>query len=92
MPKWFLLGFIKRVENFKKKSLCDLKLKTEKFENIHAQKKKKKGKDKEKKKRKRKTDTRRCKGTKKKKENIRKKKRKKILRHVILKSITGNKH
>ena len=42
MPKWFLLGFIKRIENFKKKSLCDLKLKTEKFENIHAQKKKKK--------------------------------------------------
>ena len=70
------MGFIKRIENFKKKSLCDLKLKTEKFENIHAQKKKK-GKDKEKKKRKRKTDTRRCKGTKKKKENIRKKKKKK---------------
>ena len=44
MPKWFLLGFIKRIENFKKKSLCDLKLKTEKFENIHAQKKKKKEK------------------------------------------------
>ena len=41
MPKWFLLGFIKRIENFKKKSLCDLKLKTEKFENMHTQKKKK---------------------------------------------------
>ena len=38
------MGFIKRIENFKKKSLCDLKLKTEKFENIHAQKKKKKEK------------------------------------------------
>ena len=52
-------------------------------------KKRKRGKDKEKKKRKRKIDTRWCKGTKKKNENIRKKK--KILRHVILKSITGNK-
>ena len=85
------MGFIIRIDNFKKNSLCELKLKTEKFENMHTQKKKK-GKDKEKKKRKRKTDTRGCKGTKKKKENIRKKKRKKILRHVILKSITGNKH
>ena len=51
-------------------------------------KKKKKEKiDKEKKKkRKRKTNTRWCKGTKKKKEG-----EKKILSHVILKSITGNK-
>ena len=46
------------------------------------------GKDKEKKKRKRKTDTCWCKGTKK-KENIRGKK--KILGHVILKSIISNK-
>ena len=51
----------------KKKSLCELKLKIEKFENIHTHPKKEK--------RKRKTDTRWCKGTKKKKENIRKKKR-----------------
>ena len=72
------MGFIKRIENFKKKSLCDLKLKTEKFVKYSCTKKKKKGKDKEKKKRKRKTDTRRCKGTKKKKENIRKKKKKDI--------------
>ena len=41
MPKWFLLGFIRRIDNFKKKSLCELKLKTEKFENIHTQKNKK---------------------------------------------------
>ena len=51
----------------KKKSLCELKLKIEKFENIHTHPKKEK--------RKRKTDTRWWKGTKKKKENIRKKKR-----------------
>ena len=38
------MGFIIRIDNFKKKSLCELKLKTEKFENIHAQKKKKKEK------------------------------------------------
>ena len=66
------MGFIIHIDNLKKKSLCELKLKTEKFENIHT---KKKGKDKEKKKRKRKIDTRWCKGTKKKNENIRKKKK-----------------
>ena len=78
------MGFIIRIDNFKKKSLCELKLNIEKFENIHTHTQKKK-----KRKRKRKTDTRWCKGTKKKKENIREKK--KILRHVVLKSITANK-
>ena len=72
MPKWFLLGFIIHIDNFKKNSLCELKLKTEKFENIHT---KKKGKDKEKKKRKRKTDTRWCKGTKKKEGKYKEKKK-----------------
>ena len=45
------MGFIIRIDNFKKKSLCELKLKTEKFENIHKKKKekiRKKRKEKEK--------------------------------------------
>ena len=56
-------------------------------------KKKEEGKVKGKNKRKRKIDTRWCNGTKKKKENMRKKKTKgkQILRHVILKSVIGNK-
>ena len=65
------MGFIIHIDNLKKKSLCELKLKTEKFENIHTQKNKKEKIRKKKKKRKRKTNTLWCKGTKKKKENIR---------------------
>ena len=35
------MGFVIRIDIFQKKSLCELKLKTEKFENIHTQKNKK---------------------------------------------------
>ena len=72
--------------------MCELKLKTEKFENIHTQKNKKEKirKKKEKKKKNRYTSVQRNK-----KEEGKYKGKKKyiyILRHVILKSITGNKH
>ena len=81
------MGFIIHIDNFKKNSLCELKLKTEKFENIHT--KKKKEKIRKKRKEKEKQIHAGAKEQKRKKENIRKKKR--ILTHVILKSITGNK-
>ena len=72
----------------KRESLCEWKLKSLKISK--HKKEEEGGKDMEKKKRKRKTTYVGAKGTKK-KEKTRKKKRKQILRHVILKSITGNK-
>ena len=100
MPKWLLLGFIVSIEsidNFQKKRVCvseywkvwkypNTKKKTKKKQ---KKKKKRKGKDKEKKEKKKKN--RYMLVQRNKKEGKYKGKKKKILRHVILKSIISNK-